>query len=65
MISGTYLSTVDEFSQGDIGMVAKDMDILETACGAILEFDAQEVANIRRRATAEFNSQRRSVISYE
>jgi hypothetical protein len=61
-ISYTHLGTVDKFSQGNIGMVAKDVDILEIG-GAILELDAQEVADVRRGTTAEFNDHSRSVIS--
>jgi hypothetical protein len=60
----TYLGTVDELGQRNIGMVSKNMDILETACGAILELDAQEVTDIRRRTTAEFNGKSGCVISY-
>jgi len=43
-----HLSAVDELSQGDVGMVAKDVDILEVGVGAVLESDAEEVADIRR-----------------
>jgi hypothetical protein len=37
------------------------MDVLEIACGAILELDAQEVTDVRRRTTAEFDGKSRSV----
>jgi len=42
-------------------MVTKDVNILEIAC-AVLELDTQEVADIRRRATAELDSQSRTEI---
>lgn len=53
---GGYLSAVDELSQGDVSVVAEDVDILEMGIGSVLEFDAEEVTNIRGRATAELNS---------
>ena len=40
------------------------MDIVKTACGAVLKLDAQEVTDVRRRTTTKFNSQSRSVIGY-
>jgi len=57
------LCSVDEFSQRDVRAVAKDMNILETP-GTVLELDAQEVADIRRRATAQFNCESRRIIRY-
>ena len=42
---------VDELGQGGVSVVAKDMHILEGGVGAA---DAEEVADIRRRA-AELN----------
>lgn len=57
-----YLSTVDEFGQRNIGVVAKDVDILKVSGGSILELDAEEVANIGGRATAELNGDGRGKI---
>jgi len=37
-------------------MVAKDVDILEVGMSTILELDTEKVADIRGRATAEFNN---------
>ena len=51
----TYLSTVDKLGQGDVSVVAKDVDVVELGAGAVLEFDAEEVADIRGRAAAELN----------
>lgn len=50
-----HLSTVDEFGQGDVSVVAKDVDVVELGAGAVLEFDAEEVADVRGRAAAELN----------
>lgn len=45
-------------------MVAEDMDVLEIAGSTILELDTEEVADVRRRTTAEFDGQSRSVVGY-
>jgi len=59
---GSVLGAVDEFSQGDISMVAKDMDILEVGVGAVPELNAEEVADVRRRAAAELDGDGRGKI---
>ena len=46
-------------------MVTKDMDILEVTSSTILEFDTEEVTDIRRRTTAEFDGESRSVVGYK
>ena len=61
----TDLGAVDELSQWDISVVAKDMDITEGTSSAVLELDTEEVANIRRRTAAELDGDGRSVIGYE
>jgi len=59
--SGT-LSTVDELSQRDICVVTEDVDVLEAVRGTVLEFDAEEVAEIGGRSTAQLNSNGRCVV---
>jgi hypothetical protein len=61
---GTYLSPVDELGQRDVCVVAKDMVILEALCGSVLELDAEEVAKIGGRSSAQLNGKSRSVVSY-
>jgi hypothetical protein len=63
MRQAAHLSTVDEFGQGDVSVVAKDVDVLEVGAGAVLEFDAEEVADIRGSATAELNGNGRGEVS--
>lgn len=58
------LGTVDEFGQGDVGVVVEDVDILEMGIGSVLELDAKEVTDIRRRAAAKLDSDSRRVLSY-
>lgn len=64
MRQAAHLSTVDELGQGDVSVVAKDVDVLELGVGAVLEFDAEEVADIRGRATAELNGNGRGEVSW-
>jgi hypothetical protein len=40
------------------------MVILETLCGSVLEFDAKEIAKIRRRSSAQLDGESRGVVSY-
>lgn len=63
MRQAAYLSTVDELGQGDVSLVVKDVDVLELGAGAVLEFDAKEVADIRGRAAAELNGNGRGEVS--
>jgi hypothetical protein len=63
MRQAAHLSTVDELGQGDVSVVAKDVDVLEVGAGAVLEFNAEEVADIRGRATAELNGNGRGEVS--
>ena len=58
----TDLSTVDELGQGDVGLVAEDVDIMPGVVGTVLEAEAQEVTDIGGRATAELNSDGRGVV---
>jgi hypothetical protein len=44
-------------------VVAKDVDVLELGVGAVLEFDAEEIADIRGRAAAELNGDGRGEVS--
>lgn len=60
---GEYLSAVNEFGQGDIGVVTKDVEVLEVSIGSILEPDAEEVADIGGRAAAELNGNDRGELS--
>jgi hypothetical protein len=59
----TNLSAVDELSQRDISVVAEDVDIVELV-GSVLEFDAEEVADVGRRAAAELNSNGRGKVGF-
>lgn len=43
--------------------MAKNVDILEVGTRTVLELDAEEVADIRRRPTAEFDRNGRGVVS--
>lgn len=45
-------------------MVAKDVDVLEFGVGTVLEFDAEEVADVGGRAAAELNSEGRGEVSW-
>lgn len=45
-------------------MVAKDVDVLPEARGTVLEAEAEEVADIRGRTTAEFNGKSRAVVGW-
>lgn len=51
VISDTYLGTVDEFSKRNIGMMAKDTDIPEIACGAIPELEVTASGGEPRRSS--------------
>ena len=62
MKSITNLSAVDELGQGDVGLVAKDVDVVPRVGGAVLETETQEVANVRGRAAAELNGDGRGVV---
>jgi len=64
-VSMTYPGAVDELSQGDISVVAKDVDIAEGPSSAVLEFDTEEIAGIRGRAATELNRDGRSIVSYK
>ena len=46
-------------------MVTKDVDVIEALGSAILESDAEEIADIGRRAAAELNGDGRGVVGYE
>jgi hypothetical protein len=59
---GSALSTVDELSQGDIRLVAEDVNILEVGVGSVLELDAEEVAEVGGITTAELNDDGRRVV---
>ena len=52
---------VDELGQGDVSVMAKDMDILEVGVGAV---DEGEVADIKRRA-AELNGDGGGEVSWK
>jgi len=43
-------------------VVAENVNILKGASGAVLELEAKEVTEVRRRATAELNSKSRGVV---
>ena len=58
---GGVLSTVDELGQGDVGVVAEDVDILEGG-GTVLELDAEEVTDVRGRTAAELDGNGGGVI---
>ncbi len=55
--SPAHLGAVDEFGQGDVRVVAKDVDVLEVAGGSVLDLEAEEVSDIGGRAAAEFNGE--------
>jgi hypothetical protein len=57
-----YLSAVNELGQRDISVMAKDVNILEIRMSSVLELNAKEVADIRGRTTAKFNSDGRGVV---
>lgn len=52
----TYLGAVDEFGEGDVSVVAKDVNVFESSGGTVLESDAEEVTDVGGRATAELDS---------
>jgi len=54
--NGSVLSPVYELGQGNICMMAEDVDVLEVFGAPILELDAEEVAEVGRRAAAELDS---------
>jgi len=54
---GRVLGTVDELGQGDVSVVAEDMDLFEGLGGSVLELNAEEVTEIGGRATAELNDE--------
>jgi hypothetical protein len=58
----THLSAVDELGQGDVGLVAEDVDVVPSVGSAVLETETQEVANVRGRAAAELNGDGRGVV---
>lgn len=58
----SYLGAVDELSQGDISVVAENVNILKGAGGAVLELDAEEVTEVRRGSAAELNGESRGVV---
>lgn len=49
------LRLVDELCQGDIRVRPEHMEGLEILRGAVLEFEAQEIAKVGRGAAAEFD----------
>lgn len=60
-----YLSLVDEFGQRNICVVAKNVNILETVGGAILEFDAEEVTEVGGLSSAQLDGNSGSVVGYD
>jgi len=58
----TDLGAVDELGQGNICMVSEDVEIVEAVCGTVPEFDADEVTEVGRVATAELDDQGRRVV---
>ena len=58
----SYLGTVDELSQGDISVVAENVNILKGAGGAVLKLDAEEVTEVRRGSAAELNGECRGEV---
>lgn len=61
---GSILCTVDEFGEGNVSMVAEDMDIAEASRSSIPETDAEEVTDIGGGTAAELNSDGRSVVGH-
>ena len=53
--ANAYLGSVDELSQRDVCVMAKDVEILEPFGSAVLELDADEVAEVRGRSSAQLN----------
>ena len=62
MKTRTHLSAVDELSQGNVGLVAEDVDVVPVVGSAVLEAETQEVADVRGRAAAELNGDGRGVV---
>lgn len=45
-------------------MVAENVEVLEAVSGSVLEFDSEEVAEVRGRSSTELDGDGGSVVSY-
>jgi hypothetical protein len=62
MQTNKYLDAVYEFGQGDVGVVFKDVKSTEVIVGPVLELEAQKVAVVRKRATAQLDDKGRGIV---
>jgi len=58
-----YLDAVDEFGQGDVSTMTKDVNSTEVVTGPVPELEAQKVAVVRKRATTQLNDEGRGEVS--
>jgi hypothetical protein len=57
-----YLSSVNEFSQRNVCVVAECMEVFEVLSGSILEFNSEEIAEVWGRSSSELDSDSGSIV---